>query len=51
MVMRIGGVYVEMMRREKRRKSFIFDINLEILNQYLTIIVLQKLFLLLVQVS
>jgi hypothetical protein len=48
MVMRIGGAYVEMMRREKRRKSFIFDINLEILNQYLTITVLQKLCLLLV---
>jgi len=46
--MRIGGVYVEMMRREKRRKSFIFDINLEILNQYLTITAPQKLYLLLV---
>ena len=46
MVMRIGGVYVEMMRREERRKSFIFDINLEILNQYLIIIVPQKLYLL-----
>jgi len=46
--MRISGVYVEMMRREKRRKSFIFDINLEILNQYLTITVSQKLYLLLV---
>jgi hypothetical protein len=43
MVMRIGGVYVEMMRREKRRKPFISDINLEILNQYLTITVPQKL--------